>query len=472
MSSLCDVLVVDDHPNNCKLASTILTQAGLTSAVAFSGEDAIDAAHKLQPLVILMDVVMPGMGGYEACRQLKAHGKTAAIPVIFVTAQADVQAETLCFDCGGADFVSKPFNAAVLRARIGTQIAVSANRRSLEGMFRDVIEFAPAVFLMSNAAGQLVKTNALALQQFTVTRTAMRGSRLERWIPDIYTRLPIGSLPLSSTHFEMDCQRADGSWFAADITYGFLKTAKEPLGLFIIRDIEAHRQTLTELQDSRARVRALGAQNESAREHERKRIAREVHDELGQVMTALRMDISMLEMLYVKQVPDMQEKLASMRSLVDRAIFGVRQIASNLRPPALDMGMEAAVKWLVSEFKKHSSAAVELRLGELPKYLPEHYAMNIYRIVQEALNNIVKYAQATQVEISLEAHDKWLHLRIRDNGIGFVTTQPPARKTFGLLGMQERAMNLGGDLRIESQPNQGTLIDANFGAAQIEDESE
>ena len=471
MPSHCDVLVVDDHPINRNLASRILAQAGLTSAVACSGEEAIDAALQLLPLVILMDVVMPGMDGYEACRQLKAHEKTAAIPVIFVTAQADVQAETLCFECGGADFVTKPYNAAVLRARIRTQIAVSANRRSLEGMFRDVIEFAPAVFLMSDAAGHLVKTNALALQQFAVTRADMLDSRLDRWIPEIYTQMPGGALPLASEHFEMDCRRADGTRFPADITYGFLQTSQEPLGLFIIRDIEAHRHTLTELHDSRARVRALGAQNESAREDERKRIAREVHDELGQVMTALRMDIALMEMLYLKQVPDMQDKLVGMRGLVDRAISGVRQIASNLRPPALDMGLGAAVQWLVSEFKKHSPANVGLRLSDVPKHLPEQHAMTIYRIVQEALNNIAKYAQATQVEITLETDGKRLHLLIQDNGVGFMTSQLTSRKTFGLLGMQERAMSLGGDLSIQSQPNEGTLIEANFVVEQVREEA-
>lgn len=462
MPSQCDVLVVDDHPINRMLASTILKQAGLSSAEACSGQEALDAALSLQPLVILMDVVMPEMDGYEACRQLKAQEGTRAIPVIFVTAHADAQAEAQCFECGGADFVTKPFNAAVLRARIRTQIAVSANRRSLEGMFRDVIEFAPAVFLMADASGHLVKTNALALQQFDVTRAAMLDSHLDRWIPEIYQRMPRGVLPHSALHFEMDCRRADGSLFAADITYGFLKSAQQPLGLFIIRDIAAHRRMLAELQDSRARVRALGAQNESARENERKRIAREVHDELGQVMTALRMDISMLEMLYVPQVPEMQEKLHSMRGLVDRAISGVRQIASNLRPPALDMGLAAAMQWQVSEFKKHSAAEVELNIGKLPAQLPEQQAMTLYRIVQEALNNIAKYAQADRVEITLEADAQRLHLQVRDNGVGFVSTLPPGRKSFGLLGMQERAMSLGGDLHVHSQPGQGTQIEAHW----------
>ena len=469
MPTPCDVLVVDDDPVHRNIMRTLLAQSGLTSAMAGSGKEAIDAAQKLQPLVILMDVVMPGIDGYEACRQLKANNSTTAIPVIFVTSHSHSQAESMCFDCGAADFISKPVNAVVLQARVRTQISVTANRRSLEGMFRDVIEFAPAVFLMSNAAGHLVKTNALALKQFATNREVMHDSRLDRWIPEIHTRLPIGSLPQNSLHFEMDCQRADGSVFTADITYGFLKTAEQPVGLLVIRDSATHRQTLTELRDSRERVRALGVQNESARENERKRIAREIHDELGQVMTALRMDISVLEILYVKQVSDMQEKLAGMRSLVDQAIFGVRQIASNLRPPALDMGLAAAVRWLASEFKKTNTVAVELRLGDLPKHLSEHHAMNIYRLVQEALNNIAKYAQATNIEISLEFDGSRFRLRIQDDGVGFVTDQPPARKTFGLLGMQERAVSLGGDLRIESQPNHGTLIDAHFDATRTQE---
>jgi PAS domain S-box-containing protein len=462
VSSHCDVLIVDDDPINRRLIEVILGKAGISSVSVATGEEALERALSVQPMVILMDVVMPGMGGFAACQALKANASTGETPVIFVTGNDDVESESRCFEVGGADFVRKPFAAATLLARIKTQIAVSADRRRLEGMFRDVIEYAPVAFVLTDLAGQIVTTNALALVSFGATRGEMIGSPLSQWIPAIATHIELGQSPVNTDQFELDCRRGDGSHFPADIIAGSLRTTKQPLDLFIVRNIEQQRSVMQELRDSRSRLRALGAMNESAREGERKRIAREVHDELGQVMTALRMDLSMLDMLHGEQVPKLRAKVLTMKELVDRAIGGVRQIASNLRPPALDMGLGAAIEWLVSEFKRHGAVEVELGLQGLPDGMQDDRAMTIYRIVQESLNNIAKYAQATRVEVSLRLHGDSLELHIRDNGVGFDPEAVSTRGSFGLLGMHERALSIGSDLAVDSAVGQGTHIHARF----------
>lgn len=462
MPSRCSVLIVDDTPIDRRLIEIILAKAGISFVSASSGAQALEQVQALNPLVILMDVSMPDMDGFEACQHLKAVESTSKIPVIFVTANAGRQSESQCFDAGGADFLTKPVVAATLLARIRTQIAVSSDRRRLEGMFRDVIEYAPVAILLADLTGQLVTVNASALACFGASRAELLHSSVSHWIPDIDRRMDVDAAAAHETPFEMACHRADASTFMADIIIGKVRSTKQALNLFIVRNIEERLRTFKELQDSRTRIRELGAQNELARENERKHIAREVHDELGQVMTALRMDLSMMEMRYSPQFPELIGRIATMKGLVDRAIAGVRQIAGNLRPPALDMGIVAALEWLAADFMQHNSARVELDFMGLDNEILGERAMTLYRIVQESLNNIAKYAQASRVRIVLRRTEALLELRVEDDGVGFAPSQVNNKPSFGLLGMRERALSIGADLTVTSQLGHGTQIHAQF----------
>ena len=214
-----------------------------------------------------------------------------------------------------------------------------------------------------------------------------------------------------------------------------------------------------DLEESRQRLRELAAQNEARREGERKHIAREVHDELGQVLTALRMDISLLGMRFGTLDPALSDKVLDMKGLVDRAILGVRNVAVNLRPTALDMGLVSAVEWLCNEFTRQTTIACVLHAPEEDIDLDETRAVVVFRIVQESLTNITRYAQASQVDITLGQLGNELWVRVRDNGRGFDLDAASRKKSFGLLGMRERALAMGGQVNITSAPGQGTVID-------------
>lgn len=246
-------------------------------------------------------------------------------------------------------------------------------------------------------------------------------------------------------------READGStlWhgFITDITQ-----RKQAEG-----ELCAHRAEM-ELGESRQRLRELAAQNESAREGERKHIAREVHDELGQVLTALRMNMSLLSMRFGKGVPALTHEIQGMKSLVDRAIKGVRNLALHLRPPALDMGLVSALEWLCCEFTTSASTPCVLHAHQENIGLDETRSIVVFRIVQESLTNISRYAQASQVEIDLSCHGSELWVQVRDNGCGFDLAAAAMRKSFGLLGMRERAIALGGRVDVVSAPGQGTVI--------------
>lgn len=160
------VLVVDDGDDNRMLLSMILETADYEVQTAEDGPTALEMVRRDPPDLILLDVMMPGMDGYEVCARLKADDASRAIPVIFVTALSESEAETRSFELGAADFVTKPISMTVLLARVKTHLALYAQRRSLEGMFRDVIEFAPDAFVLTNSQGVITQINARAEELF------------------------------------------------------------------------------------------------------------------------------------------------------------------------------------------------------------------------------------------------------------------------------------------------------------------
>jgi signal transduction histidine kinase len=202
----------------------------------------------------------------------------------------------------------------------------------------------------------------------------------------------------------------------------------------------------------------LAAQGEAVREEERKRLAREIHDEWGQILTALRMDVSLLRLQFGVRDAALLEKVQGMNVLLDRAIQSARDIVSNLRPTALDMGIVSAVEWLCNEFTQHNGTVCVMRTSDERIDLDEAHAVVAFRIVQESLTNVARHSDASHVEITLMQAAGVLHMAVRDNGRGFDAAIIPNRKSFGLLGMRERAIALGGTVEIASTPQQGTVV--------------
>ncbi len=212
-----------------------------------------------------------------------------------------------------------------------------------------------------------------------------------------------------------------------------------------------------ELRVRDAAIREFAAHVERMREEDRKYIAREIHDELGQLLAALHLEISLL-----KGVEDNRKRAEIIRSnmseLVDKADQSVRNVAEHLRPASLGLGIVSAIKKLIHEFRKHSGVSCVLHLMEDPIDLDEDQTVAIFRIVQESLTNVTRHAEATRVEITLSQNVDDLIVEVRDNGKGFDSADAAKKKSFGLLGMRERAAVLGGGIDITSLPQQGTVV--------------
>ncbi len=221
---------------------------------------------------------------------------------------------------------------------------------------------------------------------------------------------------------------------------------------------------LVDVEEYRSQMQSLAGRVLHAQEEERRRIARELHDDTGQTLTLLLVRLKLLENRADTQ--ERQAEIEELRSLVSAAIDRVRRLALDLRPPALDhLGLAASLRSLVQQLKETTHLAISLELPEVPLALSSAQAIAIYRIVQEALTNILKHADARHAWIKLAKSDEHLTIQIRDDGRGFHALALDQRhkqdmdgRGLGLFGMEERAHLVGGQLRIESQQGQGTTV--------------
>ncbi len=229
----------------------------------------------------------------------------------------------------------------------------------------------------------------------------------------------------------------------------------------VVRDITERKNTESELKEYQRLLRQMSTQSIAAREAEMKRIARELHDELGQTLTALRMDISLLRIQFSEHEPEMKGMIKDMLMLVDKAISGVRNVATNLRPPILDMGIMAAVSWLGNDFSGRTGIKCSVKIShemDILEQLDDAHTLTLFRIVQESLTNIARHAQATEVEISFRQCGECVCVSIHDNGVGFDPSEMPAKKSFGLMGMRERALAVQGKVELTSEKGHGTTV--------------
>jgi PAS domain S-box-containing protein len=226
-----------------------------------------------------------------------------------------------------------------------------------------------------------------------------------------------------------------------------------------VMDVTESKRAEQELLRSFDQLRALAARLQSAREEERTRAAREIHDELGQALTAIKIDLAAL----IRDLPGdsgpQRQRSQSILKLLDDAIQSVRRIATELRPGILDdLGLSAAVEWAAEEFQARTGTRCEVSLPGVDIALDPERATALFRILQETLTNVARHANATRVEVRLTQENEDLILQVHDNGQGIGDEHLSESRSLGILGMRERALLLGGELTISGDPASGTTV--------------
>lgn len=231
-------------------------------------------------------------------------------------------------------------------------------------------------------------------------------------------------------------------------------------GVHIMSDITERMKAEEELQSSREQLRNLTVYLESVREQERTNIAREIHDELAQALTALKMDLSWLSNKLPQDQMPMIEKTRSMNDLVDTTIRTVKRISAELRPGILDdLGLVAAIEWQSEEFQDRTGIPCRVTVVPAALTVEKDRSTAIFRIFQETLTNIARHAHATNVTVDLKRDAGTLTLQVMDNGAGITEEQVLDSKSFGLIGMRERVHPWGGMVNIKGSPGKGTTVE-------------
>jgi PAS domain S-box-containing protein len=310
--------------------------------------------------------------------------------------------------------------------------------------------------------------NPAAERMFGLSASQAIGSPLQRLIPqrlhgthrthiDKYKTSNVGSRSMGE-QLQISGVRADGTEFPLESTISQIIIDGKRQFTAVLRDVTERRRAEENMRELNRQLRALSASLQEVREQERTRIARELHDDLGQQLTGLKLDLSWLNKRLKEGREFQPETMDEMRRQLDEAIASVRRISTELRPLILDdLGFGEAVSWQAGEVAKRSGLEISLRLEAAELVRNNDLATALFRIAQESLTNCVRHAQASRVEIALVADDRNLVMTVSDNGKGF-SAESRNGHGIGLVSMRERIDALGGQLAIISTPGEGTII--------------
>lgn len=254
--------------------------------------------------------------------------------------------------------------------------------------------------------------------------------------------------------------RKDGTTFQALIYSSPIVYNNKPVGLRgVVIDITDRKKVEQDLKDSRDQFRNLSAHLQSVREEERSYIAREIHDELGQALTALKMDLIWINKRLTTAQSEIAEKISTMFDLIDKTIQTIRRISTDLRPGLLDdLGLTAALEWYCEDFQNRTGINCNLHLRPAEIAIDQKRSIAIFRILQEALTNVARHAHASEVKVNLGIKDHALEMKIVDNGIGITDEQVNDPQNLGLVGLRERVYPWNGHITIKGRPQKGTTV--------------
>jgi signal transduction histidine kinase len=339
------VLIVDDDPTAREALVATLEGEGYDLQLAKDGIQALRMLQQLQPDLILLDVMMPAMDGFEVCRRIRATPSHAEVPIILLTALDDHDSLLRGIESGADDFLSKPPDRRELIARV---------------------------------------------------RTITRLNRYRT------------------------------------------------------------------LMEQRENIRRMAERVVAAQEEERQRISRELHDDLGQALTTHLIALRNLQQDLSQPKQTIFERLQSLYDQSYEIFVKLRGIARDLRPPVLDaLGLKVAMQTYCTEFTRRTLLPVIFESDDSLPELPDAYKITLYRMLQEALTNVIKHAQATRVWVDLSMDDDRVTLTIQDNGVGLDRTKTGSNG-IGLAGLHERITIAGGTLTVSSTPKRGTILSAQF----------
>ena len=337
-----------------------------------------------------------------------------------------------------------------------------------EECFRAIGSAALCGIIMMDNEGRISYWNEMAEQMFGYTQAEAIGKNLHLLLaPRCYHEAIAKGIEAFSTNgqgpvvgktLQLDALCKERSQFPIELSVSSVQIRGRWHALGIVHDITERQQADEEIRRSHQQLRQLAAHLQTIREQERTMIAREVHDELGQTLTALKIDLVRIQKRISKEQHEVHAIIDTMLESTEASLGAVQRISSNLRPALLDdLGLVAAVEWLVQEFQKRTGIRCTLSMLE-ELSLNSEKKTALFRILQEAITNVARHADATQLQIELSLKGTWLNLQIIDNGKGITEEDANSSSSLGLLGLRERAHVLDGKVTIQGRADAGTTV--------------
>jgi len=460
------VLVVEDNPGdarliqeafreNVQLKSRVEWVKTLSEASVRLGQAGVD--------VVLLDLSLPDSQGLETFKQV--HGQVPEVPVVVLSGLDDETVAVKAVQEGAQDYIVKGQSPSADLVR-AVRYAIERGHAQQALLLASIVEFSEDAIIGQSLEGIIHSWNRGAEKIYGHRACEVKGKPISILFTTgnyknalaLITRIRHGepSINLDTNHLTKD-----GRSINVTLTISPIRNIGGQLtGVSMIsRDTTERKQAEEVLERSRAQLRDLTARMEGIREEEKALIAREVHDELGQVLTGLKMDIAWLNKRLNRDRPEFAVKLQSMSGIVDGAVESVRKICTELRPGLLDdVGLSAAIEWQAQEFKERTGIqCVAILIPEVTS-VDRNRSTTIFRIFQEALTNVARHAQATLVQVTLREDAGYFFMEVSDNGRGITDSQVSDPKAWGLIGMRERALIWAGELKISALPHKGTLV--------------
>lgn len=476
------ILIVDDRRDNLISLSAVLNNAGYLTDSSLSGKEALHLLLKNEYGLIILDVQMPEMNGFELAELIKGSSKTKNIPLIFLSANA-TQSEYFKkgLETGALDYLAKPVSQTLLLIKVKNFLQLHHSKILLEELSRSFEKKA-----INATISYQDLYNSLAQDVFLINRDGIVininrkgllpcGLEAKELMNNHYSNSPLLSVILNKGDMndifqyyishaeekkaeEYKIKKIDNTFFyvGAIVTIAVIE-GKTNIQVSI-SDITRKKKIENELQKSEYQIRNFANYLNKSMEEQRTNLAREIHDELGQQLAGIKFGISSLKKM-MSTNPIAENKIADVLNDVDSTIQNLRKIATELRPGILDtLGLADSIQWLAKEFQKKTNILCRLELKVNEQNFEKDISTCFFRICQEALSNISKHAEASEINIRLLKVRQDLVLTIHDNGKGIEDKKEKNPFSMGLIGMKERASNIGGNLEIISKQGKGTLI--------------
>lgn len=495
LKNLPDLLIVDDNELNLSYLEALIKPLNVNLIKATSGSEALEITKGVKLALAILDVRMPNMDGYELASKINQDRVDDKVPVIFLTANfIDEKELFIGYNSGAVDYIFKPVSSHILLCKIHVFLELFNQKQKIikdaeklressdklvrtnnmlkkreeklvqEKLFnKALLNSIPGIFYLYSLPDlKMIMWNKQHETMFGYEPGEMKGRHVLTWHLPERAKAVMDSLDneldSGQVSVETPLLKKDGSAIPFMLTAVKFESNGQKYLIGVGSDVSDSKRTEEELRNSLEQLQRLTNHIEKIRENERLSIARDLHDDLGQALTAVKIDLGIIK----QKVSDSNvvSRINNVTELVGETIKSVQRITSQLRPDIIDdLGLNAAIQWYAKEFSERNNIEISLDLDDSIEIAPDN-ALTLFRIMQESLTNIARHSKATVAEISLNRYKGSILFRLADNGIGISEPDLNSKKSFGIIGMKERAASMGGSCEIYSiKKDRGTIVE-------------